>query len=137
MGVILLQSGGLLCTLEWPSVAIVGAGDILHMPVALKALNVRNVVVLELRTTDCWLGVARPIPSLTLLGRQLQMVHLVLTLSSVQIARVTTLLMTTSVPSGAIALTSSGMPIRLLRYALEEQTTALSMAPVGVVNEYI
>ena len=73
LGVILLQSEGLLCTLEWPSVAIVGAGDILHMPVALKALNVRNVVVLiELRTTDCWLGVARPIPSLTLLGRQLQ-----------------------------------------------------------------
>ena len=108
------------------------------MLVVLKVLNVRNVVVLiELRTTDCWLGGARPIPSLTLLGRQLQMVHLVLTLSSVQIARVTTLLMTTSVPSGAIALTSSGMPIRLLRYALEEQTTALSMAPVGVVNEYI
>ena len=62
----------------------VGAGDILHIPVALKALNVRNVVVLiELRTTDCWLGVARPIPSLILLGRQLQTVHLVLTLSSV------------------------------------------------------
>ena len=84
LGVILLQSGGLLCTLGSLSVTIVGAGDTLHMPVALKALNVRNVVVLiELRTTDCWLGVARPIPSLTLLGRQLQMVHLVLTLSSV------------------------------------------------------
>ena len=54
------------------------------MSVMLKALNVRNVVVLiELRTTDCWLGVARPIPSLTLLGRQLQMVYLVLTLLSV------------------------------------------------------
>jgi len=77
----LLQSGGLLCTLEWPSVAIVGAGDILHMPVVLKTLNV--VVLIELRTTDCWLGVARPIPSLTLLERQLQMVHLVLILSSV------------------------------------------------------
>ena len=84
LGVILLQSEGLLCTLEWPSVAIVGTGDILHMPVTLKALNVRNVVVfIELRTTDCWLGAARPIPSLTLLGRQLQMVYLVLTLSSV------------------------------------------------------
>ena len=84
MGIILLQSGGLLCTLEWPSVAIVGAGDIQHIPVVLKALNVRNVVVLiELRTTDCWLGVAKPIPSLTLLGRRLQMVHLVFTLSSV------------------------------------------------------
>ena len=70
LGVILLQSGGLLCTLGSLSVAIVGAGDILHMPVAFKALNVRNVVVLiELRTTDCWLGVARPIPSLTLLER--------------------------------------------------------------------
>ena len=84
MGAILLQSGGLLCTLELLSVAIAGAGDILHMPVVLKVLNVRNVVVLiDLRTTDCWLGVARPIPSLTLLGRLLQMVHLVLTLSSV------------------------------------------------------
>ena len=84
MGVILLQSEGLLCTLGLLSVAIVGAGDTLHMPVTLKALTVRNVVVLiELRTTDCWLDVARPIASLTLLGRQLQMVHLVLTLSSV------------------------------------------------------
>jgi len=54
------------------------------MPAALKVLSVRNVVVLiELRTIDCWLGVARPIPSLTLLERQLQMVHLVLTLSGV------------------------------------------------------
>ena len=66
------------------SVAIVGAGNILHMPIALKVLSIRNVVVLiELRTTDCWLGVARPIPSLTLLGRQLQIVYLALTLSSV------------------------------------------------------
>ena len=56
----------------------------LHMLVALKALNVRNVVVLiELRTTDCWLGVARPIQSLTLLERLLQLVHLALTLLSV------------------------------------------------------
>jgi len=84
LGIILLQLGGLLCTLELLSVAIVGAGDILHMPVMLKALNVRNVVVLiELRTIDCWLGVARPIPSLTLLERQLQLVYLVLTLSSI------------------------------------------------------
>ena len=45
--------------------------------------------------------------------------------------RVTILLTITSVPSGTIALTSSGMTIRLLRYVLEEQTTALSMAPVG------
>ena len=60
LGVILPQSGGLLCTLEWPSVAIVGTGDIQHIPVVLKVLNVRNVVVLiELRITDCWLGVAR------------------------------------------------------------------------------
>ena len=84
MGTILLQSGGLLCILGLLSVAIVGAGDTLHMPATLKALNVRNVVVLiELRTTDCWLGVARPIPSLTLLGRRLQMVYLVLTRSIV------------------------------------------------------
>ena len=84
LGVILPQSERLLCTLEWPSIAIVGAGDILHMSVGLKVLNVKNVVVLtELRTTDCWLGVTRPIPSLTILGRQLQLVHLVLTLASV------------------------------------------------------
>ena len=66
------------------SVAIVGAGDILYMLVMLKALNIRNVVVLiELRTTDCWVGIARPIPSLILLGRRLLMVYLVLTLSSI------------------------------------------------------
>ena len=70
LGVILPQSGGLLCILELLSVTIVGTRDTLHMPVVLKALNVRNMVVLiELRTTDCWLGIARPIPSLTLLGR--------------------------------------------------------------------
>ena len=84
MGVILLQSERLLCTLEWPSVAIAGTGDTLHMPVALKALNVRSVVVLiELRTTDCWLGVARLTLSLTLLERPLQLVYLVLTLLSI------------------------------------------------------
>jgi len=84
LSIILLWSEGLLCTLEWPSVTIAGAGDILHMPVVLKVLNIRNVVVLiELRTTDCWLSVVRPISSLTLLGRQLQLVYLVLTLSSI------------------------------------------------------
>jgi len=68
LGAILLQLERLLCTLEWPSVTIAGTRDILHMSVTLKVLNVRNVVALiELRTTDCWLGVARPIPSLTLL----------------------------------------------------------------------
>jgi len=72
LGVILPQSEKLLCTLEWSSVTIVGTGDIQHIPIVLKVLNVRNVVILiELRTTDCWLGVARLIPSLTLLGRQL------------------------------------------------------------------
>ena len=84
MGVILLQSGGPLCTLEWPSVAIAGAGVTQHMPVVLKVLSVRNVVVLtELRTTGSWLGVARLTLSLTLLERLLQLVHPVLTLSSV------------------------------------------------------
>ena len=54
------------------------------MPAILKMLSVRNVVVLiKVRTTDYWLGITRPIPSLTLLGRQLQMVYLVLTLSSI------------------------------------------------------
>ena len=138
LDIILPQSEGLLYTLGSLSVAIVGAGNIQHMLVTLKILNVRNVVVfIELRTTDCWLDIARPIPSLTILGRRLQLVHLALTLSSIWIARGITLLTTTSVPSGAIALTSSGKPIRLLRGALEEQTTALSMAPVKVVNENV
>jgi len=47
------------------------------------------------------------------------------------------LLTTTDVCSDAIALTSSGTLTRLLRYALDEPTTALSMAPVGVVSEYV
>jgi len=79
-----LQSEGLLCTLEWPSVAIAGTGVTQHMPIALKALSVRSVVALtELRTTGSWLGVARLTLSLTLLERLLQLVHPVLTLSSV------------------------------------------------------
>jgi len=45
--------------------------------------------------------------------------------------------MTTSVPFGAIALTSSSMLIRLLRCILDELIIALSMAPVGVVIEYV
>ena len=54
------------------------------MPVKLNALSVRNVVVLtELRTTGSWLGVARLTLSLTLLGRLLQLVRPVLTLSGV------------------------------------------------------
>jgi len=47
------------------------------------------------------------------------------------------LLMTTSVHFGAIALTSSGMLTRLLKYTLEEPTAVLSITPVGVVNEYV
>jgi len=84
LSIIQLQSEGLLCILGLLSVAIAGAGDTQHMPVVLKVLSVRNVVVLiELRTTDCWLGVVRPIPSPTLLERLLQLVCPVLTLSSV------------------------------------------------------
>ena len=84
LGVTQLQSEGLLCTLGLLSVTIAGAGDTQHMPVALKALSVRSVVVLtELRTTGSWLGVARLTLSPTLLERLLQLVHLVLTLSSV------------------------------------------------------
>ena len=44
LGIILLQSEGLLCTLEWLSITIAGAGGILYMPVMLKALNVRQAV---------------------------------------------------------------------------------------------
>jgi len=84
LGIILLQFKALLCILGLLSVTTVGARDTLHMFVMLKTLNVKNIVVLiKLRTTDYWLGVARPIPSLTLLERQLQLVHLALTLSSV------------------------------------------------------
>ena len=84
MSVTQLQSEELLCTLEWPSVVIAGAGVTQHMPVTLKALSVRSVVVLtELRTTGSWLDVVRPTLSLTLLERLLQLVHPVLTLSSV------------------------------------------------------
>ena len=54
------------------------------MPVMLKVLSVRNVVVLtELRTIGTWLGVARPIPSPTLLEKLLQLVCPVLILLSV------------------------------------------------------
>ena len=94
-------------------------------------------ILIELRTTDCWLGVAGPTPSLTPLERRLQMVYLVPILSSDWTARGTTLLTTTSVHSGTIALTSSGIPTRLLRCALDELTTAISTAPVGVVSEYV
>ena len=84
MGITQLQSEGLLCTLRLDSVAIAGIGNTQHMPVTLNALSVRNVVVLtELRTTGSWLGVARLTLSLTLLGRLLQLVRPVLTLSGV------------------------------------------------------
>jgi len=54
------------------------------MHVTLKALNARNVVDhIEWKTTDLWLGVARPTPSPTLLERLLQMVLHALTPSSV------------------------------------------------------
>jgi len=39
--------------------------------------------------------------------------------------------------SGAIALTSSGMLTSLLRCALDRLTTALSIALVGIVFEYV
>jgi len=54
------------------------------MHAALKALSARNVVGhTEWKTTDLWLGVARPIPSPTLLERLLQLVLYALTPSSV------------------------------------------------------
>ena len=52
-------------------------------------------------------------------------------------ARGVTLLTTINVPFGVTALTSSGIPTRLLRGALDELTTVISTAPVGVVNEYV
>jgi len=54
------------------------------MHVVLKALSARNVVDhTEWKTTDPWLGVARLIPSPTLLERLLQLVLHTLTPSSV------------------------------------------------------
>ena len=37
--------------------------------IGLATPSQQSVVLIELRTTDCWLGIARLIPSLTLLGR--------------------------------------------------------------------
>jgi len=54
------------------------------MHVALKALSTRNMVnYIEWKTTDLWLGTARPIPSPTLPERLLQLVLHALTSSSV------------------------------------------------------
>jgi len=84
LGATQLQSGGLLCILGLPSVATAGAGDIQPMHVMLKALSARNVVDhTEWKTTNPWLGVARLIPSPTLLERLLQLVLHALILSSV------------------------------------------------------
>jgi len=84
LGVIQLQSRGLLCILGLTSVATAGAGNIQPMYVALKALSARNVVDhTEWKTTDLWLGVARPIPNPTLQERLLQLVLHALTPSSV------------------------------------------------------
>ena len=84
LGVIQLQSRGLLCILGLPSVTTAGTGDIQPMYVALKALSARNVVDhTEWKTTDLWLGVAKPIPSPTLPERLLQLVLHALTSSSV------------------------------------------------------
>ena len=84
LGVIQLQSRGLLCILGLPSVATAGARDIQPMHVALKALSARNVVdYTEWKTTDLWLGVARLILSPTLLERLLQLVLYALIPSSV------------------------------------------------------
>ena len=42
------------------------------MHVVLKILSVKNVIVyIKWRTIDSWLGIARPIPSLTLLNKLL------------------------------------------------------------------
>ena len=51
------------------------------MLVTLKTLNLK--VHTKWRTTDSWLGVARPILSLTLSKRLLQLAHLIFTLLSI------------------------------------------------------
>ena len=47
------------------------------------------------------------------------------------------LLITTNVSFSITTLTSSGILTRLLRYALDEPTAAPSIAPMGVVSEYV
>ena len=72
LGVIQLQSRGLLCILGLPSVTTAGTGDIQPIHVTLKALSARNAVDhTEWKTTDLWLGAARLIPSPTLPERLL------------------------------------------------------------------
>jgi len=116
----------LLCILRLLCVIIVGIGDIQHMLVILKVLNVRSLVIhTEWRTTDTWLDIARPIPSPTLLEKLLQIVHLVITLSSIWTAKRTMLLPTTSVYSSVITLTRNTMLTRLLRCTLDKSTAVL------------
>jgi len=108
------------------------------MHVTLKALNARNVVGhTKWKTTDLWLGVARLIPSPTLLGRLLQWVLHALTPSSVSTARVSTLLTTLSVPSGTTTLTSSGTLTRLLNCAQVVPVTAISNALEWTASDYV
>jgi len=58
------------CYVFW--IAISSTGDIKHIHVVLKVLNVKNIMVhTEWRTTDPLLDVIKPIPSLTLLERPL------------------------------------------------------------------
>jgi len=84
LGATQLRSGGLLCILGLPSVTTAGAGDIQPIHVVLKALSARNVADhTEWKTIDLWLGIAKPIPSPTLLERLLQLVLYALTPSSV------------------------------------------------------
>ena len=62
-------------------VAISSIGDIKHIHVVLKVLNVKNVMVhTEWRIIDPLLDVVKPIPSLILLERPLQLVYIILTL---------------------------------------------------------
>ena len=54
------------------------------MLIVLKLLNVKSVeVYIEWKTPDSWFDIVRSIQSLNLLVRPLQLVHLVLMLSSV------------------------------------------------------
>ena len=108
------------------------------MHVTLKALSARNTVnSTKWKTTDLWLGVARPISSPTLLERSLQMVLHALTHSSVQTARVSILLITSSIPSGTTALTGNDTLTRLLNYTQVVPVIAISNALEWATSDYV
>ena len=108
------------------TVTIASTRNTQNILVTLKVLDIKNMMVYtEWRITDSWFSISRPIPSLTLLKIPLQLVHLVLTLSSVWTTKEIILLIITSIYSSIIVLTSNSTLTRLLNYTLNKPTTVL------------